>query len=199
MILSYVFGTQSDGFYIDVGAHDPVRFSNTYCFYLRGWCGINIDATPGSMKPFNIIRPRDTNLERAISENPCKLTFHIFNEPALNTFDAALAKERDGISHFRLLETREIETQTLSRVLSEAVFERKIIDFMSVDVEGLDLSVLRSNDWEQFSPTYVLTEEFFAENIERALRSPTATFMRSVGYVLFAKTAHTLIFKKTAA
>ena len=51
------------GFYVDVGAHHPFRFSNTYLFYTQGWSGINIDATPGSMKAFNKYRPRDINLE----------------------------------------------------------------------------------------------------------------------------------------
>ena len=54
------------GFYVDVGAHHPFRFSNTYLFYTQGWSGINIDATPGSMKAFNKYRPRDINLEVGI-------------------------------------------------------------------------------------------------------------------------------------
>src|ERR1700733_13651528 len=53
----------SSGFYVDVGAHDPFRFSNTYFFYRRGWSGINIDAMPGSMRRFISHRPRDLNLE----------------------------------------------------------------------------------------------------------------------------------------
>jgi len=44
------------GFYVDIGAHHPVRFSNTWMFYKNGWKGINIDPTPGSMKAFNVIR-----------------------------------------------------------------------------------------------------------------------------------------------
>ncbi len=43
------------GFYVDVGAHDPFRFSNTYLFYRLGWSGINIDAAPGSMRKLRFI------------------------------------------------------------------------------------------------------------------------------------------------
>ena len=46
------------GFYVDVGARRPKRFSNTYRLYRRGWRGLNIDANPGSMAPFRRIRPR---------------------------------------------------------------------------------------------------------------------------------------------
>lgn len=50
------------GFYVDIGALHPLRFSNTQIFYDRGWHGINIDATPGSMKLFNKVRPNDINI-----------------------------------------------------------------------------------------------------------------------------------------
>ena len=115
LILARVFETQPQGFYVDVGAHHPTKFSNTHYFYLRGWHGINIDATPGSMAAFRKSRPRDINIETAIAEQQTKLAFHIFNDPALNTFDSALAKERDGVAHYRIVEIREIATRTLAQ------------------------------------------------------------------------------------
>jgi hypothetical protein len=63
LILARIFGDKPDGFYVDVGAHHPKRFSNTYYFYRRGWRGINIDAMPGSMLAFNRLRPSDINIE----------------------------------------------------------------------------------------------------------------------------------------
>jgi hypothetical protein len=56
LILRRIFEHKQKGFYVDVGAYHPFLFSNTYIFYLRGWRGINIDATPGSMKLFNKFR-----------------------------------------------------------------------------------------------------------------------------------------------
>ena len=94
MILSRYFDGQLKGFYIDIGAHHPKRFSNTYIFYKRGWSGINIDAMPGSMYEFNKYRSRDINIESAISLEPSELTFNIFKEPALNTFSNELAQYR---------------------------------------------------------------------------------------------------------
>lgn len=66
MILSRIFGDKKNGFYVDVGAHHPFRFSNTYLFYKRGWLGINIDAMPGSMRLFDRFRKNDINIESAI-------------------------------------------------------------------------------------------------------------------------------------
>ena len=82
------------GFFVDVGAHHPQRFSNTYYFYLKGWSGINIDAMPGSMKIFDDLRSRDINLEIPISDKSEILTYYEFDEPALNSFSLSLSHER---------------------------------------------------------------------------------------------------------
>ncbi len=148
------------------------------------------------MASFNELRANDINIELAIAEHPGSLSYYIFNEPALNTFDPTLAKERDGKDHYRIIETRTIEMHRLADVLEEHSTVFTTIDFMSVDVEGFDLSVLRSNDWVRFSPEYVLAEDFSCETIDETLQAPIATFMRSVGYALFGKTAHTQIYKR---
>ncbi len=63
LILQRFFETKENGFYIDVGAHNPTRFSNTFIFYLKGWRGINIEPTPGSKTAFDSVRPKDLNIE----------------------------------------------------------------------------------------------------------------------------------------
>jgi hypothetical protein len=65
-----------------------------------------------------------------------------------------------------------------------------------VDAEGFDLSVLRSNDWNRYVPQYVLAEDSSGADVEAVLQLPLAGFLRSVGYVLFAKTANTQIFRR---
>ena len=104
IILRRILGEKKTvGFYIDVGAHHPKRFSNTYHFYKEGWRGINIDAMPGSMKLFRKIRPRDTNLEFAISNKRQNLIYYRFNEPALNSFSKTLSIERKKKKNTKLL------------------------------------------------------------------------------------------------
>src|SRR5687768_10814903 len=96
LILLRLFDGDLPGVYVDVGAHHPFRFSNTCLLFERGWRGINIDARPGSMAAFRRARPRDINLEIGISERPAELEFFLFEEPALNTFDRALAEARQA-------------------------------------------------------------------------------------------------------
>lgn len=95
MVLRRFFEQKKKGFYVDIGAHHPKRFSNTYYFYRIGWSGINIDAMPGSMRLFEKWRPRDVNLEVGVSANESVLEYFVFNEPALNGFSRELSLSRD--------------------------------------------------------------------------------------------------------
>jgi len=195
-ILCRIFEQQSVGFYIDVGAHHPKRFSNTYFFYKRGWRGINIDAMPGSMKNFEKLRPRDINLEYGIGTFNGKLDYYIFNEPALNSFSKELSKERNNEnSSYKINEIVKVEILPLSVILDHQLPEKQIIDFMSIDVEGLDYEVLISNDWSKYRPKYVLTE-ILGSSLHEIEQSQIGKFMKQVGYFLYAKCIHTVIFKE---
>jgi FkbM family methyltransferase len=134
----------SRGMFVDVGAHHPFRFSNTYAFYLRGWRGLNIDATPGAMRKFRRWRPGDTNLECGIGNAPGEFEFYQFAEPALNTFDPALAQTYREAGHAQVGKTS-IRCRTLVDVLAEHLAGR-VIDSLTGDVEGRDMEVLLSNN-----------------------------------------------------
>jgi hypothetical protein len=114
MILRRIFAGKAAGFYVDVGAHHPFRFSNTCLLSELGWRGINIDADPTLIAAFNRHRPRDTNLSMGVSDAPGTLMFHIFNEPALNTFDPAVAEAKARLPGYRILSTRKASTSRCS-------------------------------------------------------------------------------------
>lgn len=192
MVLRHIFETQSCGFYVDVGAHHPLRYSNTFHFYRLGWRGINIDATPGSMDLFKVMRPRDINVEAAIFDSKRQMTFYQFNDPAVSTFDPALAKERDGII-WKLIGQCELETQPLAEILATHLPADQAIDFLSIDVEGMDEQVLRSNDWQRYRPRVVVIETL-GQDVGQVMESAPAAFLRAQGYSLLAKTAHTAFF-----
>lgn len=192
MVLRRIFDTQHDGFYVDVGAHHPQRFSNTYYFYLHGWKGINIDPMPGVMELFNAIRPQDINLEIAISKERKELIYYMFDEPALNSFDQELSRSRDKTA-YNIIGYKTIVTKTLAEVLDEYLPTGRLIDFLTIDVEGLDLEVLESNDWRRYRPSCVLVEctDYSLEDIGR---NAVYRYLKERSYDLFAKTANTFIF-----
>jgi FkbM family methyltransferase len=193
ILLSRIFGEQAEGFYVDVGAHHPRRFSNTYLFYKRGWRGINIDALPGSMKVFQKLRPRDINLELAISNKEQILTYYMFNEPALNGFSKNISEKRQNDRH-RIEKTIEVSSFPLVTILDKFLPFGQQIDFLSVDVEGLDLQVLESNDWGKHSPNVILVE-ILENSLSTIENNPVYNFMVNQGYILIAKLDYTCIFK----
>lgn len=194
IILDKLFGQQAKGFYIDVGAHHPMRFSNTYSFYRRGWCGINIDAMPSSMLAFKKSRPRDINLEMAILKERGSLKYYQFNEPALNGFSVNLSEQRNGLGSFKIIGVVEMEGVPLGEVLEKYMPANiRQIDFMSVDVEGLDLEVLQSNDWERFRPKVILVE-LLSSSLSSIASDPVYKFLAEHGYSVFAKAVQTVFF-----
>lgn len=194
LILDRLLERQASGFFVDVGAHHPARFSNTYLFYRRGWCGINIDAQPGSMQRFKCKRPRDINIECGVAGQPGLLTYYRFNEPALNTFDAGEA-QRKNRAPYRLLDTVDVEVQRLDTLLERHLPVDQSIDFMSVDVEGKDHEVLASNDWTRFRPRFVLAETLRTDVLHLA-DCPVVDLMRSKGYVPVSKAYNTTFFAR---
>lgn len=196
MILRRHFERRAPGTYVDVGALHPWRYSNTYWAYLEGWSGLNIDATPGSMDAFRRARPRDRNVEAAVADGARTITFFAFDEPALNTFDPA-AVQRAQADGYRVVEERELRTTTLAELLREHLPGARI-DFLSVDVEGFDADVLRSNDWDAFAPEVVLAETF-GQTVVEAQASPVARILGDRGYELIAKTANTAIYRRSGA
>lgn len=195
LILKRIFEGQETGFYIDVGAHHPKRFSNTYFFYKMGWKGINIDATPGSINEFLRIRPNDINLEKAISNKKELLKYYIFNEPALNTFSYEEAKKKDGLRDYRIIKEVKLETSTLSEVLSVYLNPSQKIDFLNIDVEGYDFKVLKSLDWNKYKPKVILIESLNSELAELD-ENEIYQFLKTKSYQLMAKSFNTFIFKK---
>lgn len=181
-----------DGFYVDVGAHHPYRFSNTCLFYMQGWHGINIDAMPGSMSVFKKKRPKDINLESGVGRKAETLQFFVFNEPALNTFDENLAKARcNEVWHIKA--TVDVPVLPLSEILSKHVPKGQSIDFLSVDVEGFDLDVLQSNDWQKYRPLVVLVETIGLSFGDLA-SDPLTEYLHSLGYIEYSKTVNTTFF-----
>ena len=193
MILRRFFENKSSGFYIDVGAHHPKRFSNTYFFYKKGWQGVNIDAMPNSMKLFNRFRPRDTNIEKPVSAKKQILTYYAFNEPALNGFSKEMSDERNGKGSYYVTFTKDIETVTLEDILDENLKFGQLIDFLSIDVEGLDFDVLKSNNFEKYRPKVILIE-ILGSRFDEIQNDDIYKFLKQLDYEMCAKTINTVLF-----
>jgi FkbM family methyltransferase len=194
LVLARLLDAGAQGFYVDVGAHHPTRFSNTCFYYERGWRGINIEPAPDAVAQFDKVRPRDINIGLGVAEAAGELTYYVFDEAALNTFDKKLKEERETSTSYRVVRTTKIRVDRLDKILQQHLPAGQAIDFMSIDVEGLDLQVLRSNDWKAYRPKFVLAEALDF-NLEQAASHPLWLYMHSVRYELVAKTLNTLFYR----
>jgi FkbM family methyltransferase len=171
-----------------------MRFSNTYLFYKKKWRGINIDALPGSMKLFNKFRPRDINLELGVGQKEEELNYYMFNEPALNSFSKELSEKRDRAQDLYFIKNIiKVEVKPLNKIL-DAHLTSSEIDFLNVDVEGLDLDVLKSNDWSKYRPKFVLVE-ILQSSLHDLKHDPIFKIMKENNYIVFSKQVNTVFFK----
>lgn len=194
LVLARVFDVLGvkKGFFVDIGAHHPFRFSNTYYFYRRGWIGINIDARPGTKKLFEYHRAKDINIECGVGLEEGLLTYYSFNEPALNTFSYREAQIKES-TQYKVIDRIQIPVFALKDILDKNLPKGKKIDFMTIDVEGFDHEVICSNDWIQYRPT-IIAVELLNSSIDEVQMHPTAAILLEQGYTLIAKTHNTFFF-----
>jgi FkbM family methyltransferase len=185
LLIDRALGRPAAGFYVDVGANDPRKLSNTKRFYDRGWTGCNIEPDPRRHEAFATSRPRDVNLQLGLAGSAGSMRFHRFEPDYYSTFSAERAREltRAGA---KLVATLDVRVETLADILRQHAQGRRI-DFLSLDTEGLDLEILESNDWRQFRPRVICVESAAADESEPATAS-VATFLGSHGYARYAVT-----------
>lgn len=147
---------QKTGFFVDIGAHDPVRLNNTYRLYKKGWRGINVDADPFFVDKLAKTRPLDQNLNMGIGDSNSKMTLYLFSAPALNTFSKESMKESIEVGH-KVVGQKTIEIMNLNDFFDKHC-ANKSIDLLSIDIEGLDFLALKSIDWKRYKPTIVCVE-----------------------------------------
>ena len=140
------------GFWVDIGAHDPIRFSNTKIFSDRGWHGINVDALPKAIERFNKVRRNDINVNVGIGVEHATMEYYMFSDHAVNSFSKKFAEKVILEGAFRFLGTKEISVITLKELLDTYLPANQAIDFFNIDTEGLDITILQSNDWSKYRP-----------------------------------------------
>src|SRR5262245_15185055 len=91
LLLDRPFRDRNRGFYVDLGAADPVRHSVTLKFHLRGWRGVNIEPSPTLFAALAQDRSGDVNLNIAAGAAPSEGTLYHCDQAELSTLDAEIA------------------------------------------------------------------------------------------------------------
>jgi len=195
MVLRRIFSNKSRGLYVDIGAHHPSMYSNTNYFYQRGWTGINIDGLPGSKLQFDQERPNDINIELLVSENEELVEFHLFDPLLMSTMSAQQVEDNKKFEWCKFRKTILVPGAPLGKVLDQYLQPADKIDFMTIDVEGAEMAVLKSNNWEKYLPD-VLLVEFIDIDIEDIFSSEVHRYLTGLSYKFFSKTWNTAFYKQ---
>lgn len=181
-LVQSLFRNTVDGTYVDVGAYHPILYSNTYALYRKGWSGIVIDPNPQFRNAYRIFRQRDTFENCAIGERGSR-TYFRFSDGAYNTLEESVAAELQAKQYPSFIGTSGVA----SLPLRDIIRKHKIvhIDYMNVDVEGMDLYVLQSHDWS-VPPTVISVEDS---------NDAIGPFLAERGYVLSASIGKSLVFQ----
>ena len=143
------------GFYVDIGAHHPIQRNNTHLLFKKGWEGVNIDINQFSIDLFNFLRPKDLNLQIAVSDKEGEASFFYQKKfSQLNTTDKGIAKENFQGN----FQEKKVKCQTIQNILDNSKYKNKKIDFLNIDVEGAEMKVLNTLNFEIYDPSLICIE-----------------------------------------
>lgn len=159
LIIASFFTDLEKGFYVDVGANDPVDDSVTKIFYDNGWNGLNIEPSPKLYAKLVKERPRDINVNLGASDKRSSLLFREYANHGLSTFSPDVKKsyEKDPSAKTSTYKDYEVKVLPTKDILKEHIQDRPI-NFMKIDVEGYEYSVLSGNDWKMYRPELICIE-----------------------------------------
>lgn len=191
IILDRMFPKKNKGFYIDIGAHHPIRFSITKSLYDRGWKGINIEPNPDSINFFRKYRKRDINLNLALSKS-ISATYYQFHDPALNTINKRIYTLRNK-QGAKFIKKTSIQCKDFSYVHQKYIPKNQEIDLLKIDVEGSELDILRTVNWKVILPKVIICE-ILDLDIESLTKNKLYKFLRKKNYSLYSKLLQNCIF-----
>ncbi|MGH7993504.1 MAG: FkbM family methyltransferase [Limisphaerales bacterium] len=146
------FGCTRQGFFVEVGANHPTELNQTWFLEQQGWSGILVEPNPDLCELLLTQRPRSRTFQVAVghAEQVGEVELLLGESHVPSTLKPLLGDPLSGVKIRVLL-------RTLDSILVEAGAER--IDFLSIDVEGMELAVLQGFNLEKYVPRLILLEE----------------------------------------
>lgn len=177
--------------YLDVGANHPFHLSNTALLYAKGGSGILVEPDPYFAKLLRSKRPRDKVLQNGVHfSGEERADFFVMDSPTLNTFSRQEMERCVAMGH-QLSNTLPVELKNINTILEMA----GELDFMNLDIEGLDKSILEMIDWTKYRPTCICVETLTYETQQEPRKLNDITeWMLAKDYILYADTFINSIF-----
>jgi FkbM family methyltransferase len=195
-VLSFLFSDKkmNSVSYLDIGTNEPDSGNNTYLLYTRGNRGVCVEADKTLIPTIQKIRPKDKiiNVGVAVSDLS-EADFFIFDCKGLNTFDKNEAEKRAAFETFKIKEVVRVPLVSINQIIKENFITYP--DFLSLDIEGLDIDVLKSLNFNKYPIPVICVETCtYSENHIRPKDITIAEFMIKQGYEVYADTYINTIF-----
>lgn len=185
-----------DPCYLDIGAHHPYALSNTYLFYKKGCRGVNIEPDPFLFNYIKKMRPNDITINKGVGfKRESQLAdFYIMSSRELNTFSISEAQRISAAGTTTIREIKKIELININSLFAQ-YFSDRDLDFLSVDVEGLDYEILNSMNFASYHPKVICVEtSIYNWGGPVIKRQETIDLLLNKGYSIYADTAINTIF-----
>lgn len=175
--------------YLDVGAYHPFNLSNTALLYERGSRGVNVEPNAALFAEFMKARPDDINICAGVAPISGRLPFyHVALDPGRFTFDLATATT---LGIVRSVDTTVLTLNSIVHSRCDGIWP----DLLNIDIEGLDIDVLRGADFGENPPSVVIVE---ADNGSGDTSHELDALMHAKGFTLHSWAGSNMIFVRVA-
>jgi FkbM family methyltransferase len=184
----YLLDKYRDGFYIDIGANDPVHYSNTFKLYLQGWTGVLVDGNDKLIEKAKRIRRKDISVHGIVSNKNEEVVFYLAEDSLMSSIHPEQTnKPQEKITAV---------TITINDVIERYVPHGQKIDLLSIDVEGHDFEVLQSIDLNKHRPTLIIVEDLghWCNDIMDVQKNKFVEYLGRYSYYLASRDKKNLYF-----
>jgi len=187
------FKDTNNGIYLDIGCFHPFMYSNTCLLHRKGWRGINIDINPTSIDLFNIARPDDINLCTTINET--KKIFNIYYDDPfspVNTLDKQFYEKLKNKSN-KNKKKLTVESKSMKEILNISKIDKNI-NFINLDVEGMDYKILKNIDLNQLKPKLISVETHNVDGTKSKDFESIVKLMKESSFSIYKRVGPTTLF-----
>lgn len=181
--------------YLDVGAFLPILGNNTYLMSRNGGRGVLVEPNVACIGELKSKRPGDVVLNIGISftDQVETLDYYVFNHPQLNTFDGDDAQRRVDASggKTKIESVVPMKLEPINKVIADHL-GGTAPDYLSVDVEGLELKILQTLDFDKYRPKVICADTLTAGSVK--VNPATSEWLAGKGYVVRGMTHANTIF-----
>lgn len=155
VMLWRAFKEVQNGFYIDIGAQDPIVDSVSKAFYENGWRGIHVEAISQYVEKLKKDRPDEQVFEYVICDKDIEeIEFYEIPDTGISTGDPIIASthEKNGFK------VNKIKLPCISLSSLFNAIEDKQVHWLKIDVEGMEKNVLNSWGNHPIRPQIIVIE-----------------------------------------